>query len=437
MLSFQFVVLLIVLFVIAGFIAGVLAVLAWTEREKSHEEVEQKLARKASDKVPTQKPAGSANGSNSRPISPLPGVVRVIEPDREDVHIWRDPKRMALVGEWNGQPIKDSEARKAAVNIVHEWLDNLGTGGQPTDLPEGVQLKDPDPAALELQAQLAEFAELGPAAPFAGDWPVEQAAPESANPAGSTAWIEEPAPVPPTDAPVDFVWPEPTPSQEDSPVFEGSDWLVPAPEEAALAVEAVPAVETIVAAAVPAAAEAETVAEGAPGNGVVPVFDTVAETLPAADAEPAVTTTPAAEPWTAPAVPEPAVMSPEAPALVQAQTASVPLAPLPVAAPDPEKITSPLPSVKPAAVKPEPKTKVRPPTSIVAQIDEILQEQLTNTALQFRGIRLAEDASHAVIVLVGADRFDGMDAVKDPEVRAAIRKAVAEWEHRNDTGRQR
>jgi hypothetical protein len=64
----------------------------------------------------------------------------------------------------------------------------------------------------------------------------------------------------------------------------------------------------------------------------------------------------------------------------------------------------------------------------VAQIDEILQERLAGTPLAVRGIRLQEAPDGGVIVLVGLQRFEGIDAVPDSEIKAAIRQAVAEWE---------
>ena len=66
--------------------------------------------------------------------------------------------------------------------------------------------------------------------------------------------------------------------------------------------------------------------------------------------------------------------------------------------------------------------------SIVAQIDEILQDRLVGTPLAGRGIQLQESPEGGVIVSVGLQCFDGIDAVLDPQVKAAIRQAVAEWE---------
>jgi hypothetical protein len=66
--------------------------------------------------------------------------------------------------------------------------------------------------------------------------------------------------------------------------------------------------------------------------------------------------------------------------------------------------------------------------SIVAQIDQILQDRLTGTPLAGRGIHLQESPEGGVMVWVGLQRFEGIDAVLDPEVKAAIRQAVEAWE---------
>jgi hypothetical protein len=84
------------------------------------------------------------------------------------------------------------------------------------------------------------------------------------------------------------------------------------------------------------------------------------------------------------------------------------------------------------------RTDVRKPSapepSIAAQIDDILQEKLTGLPDEKRAIRLMELPGKGMVVMVGLDHYDGVDAVPDPEVRALIRECVAEWEQR--MGRQ-
>ncbi|MCI0518794.1 MAG: hypothetical protein L0Z70_00875 [Chloroflexi bacterium] len=71
-----------------------------------------------------------------------------------------------------------------------------------------------------------------------------------------------------------------------------------------------------------------------------------------------------------------------------------------------------------------------PPKSIALQVDEILQENLKGTPLEEKAIRLMELPGRGMVVMVGLDSYDGVDAVPDEEVRKAIRAAAAEWELR-------
>lgn len=68
------------------------------------------------------------------------------------------------------------------------------------------------------------------------------------------------------------------------------------------------------------------------------------------------------------------------------------------------------------------------PLSIVAQIDQILQDRLAGTPLAGKGIQLQESPEGGVIVWVGMQRFEGIDAIPAPQVKAAIRQAVEAWE---------
>lgn len=71
------------------------------------------------------------------------------------------------------------------------------------------------------------------------------------------------------------------------------------------------------------------------------------------------------------------------------------------------------------------------PTSIVAQIDEILQELIPLSPLADRNIKLTEDPNQGVAVWVDNQCFLGVDGVPDPDVRALLRKAAQEWEKRS------
>jgi hypothetical protein len=68
------------------------------------------------------------------------------------------------------------------------------------------------------------------------------------------------------------------------------------------------------------------------------------------------------------------------------------------------------------------------PWSIVGQIDDILQDMLAGGPLEHRAIRLIEDPDRGVIVKVGLQYFEGIDAVPDPEIQSVIRAAVSAWE---------
>lgn len=105
----------------------------------------------------------------------------------------------------------------------------------------------------------------------------------------------------------------------------------------------------------------------------------------------------------------------------------------------PPPLPAPLPSILPGAqaagqpaAKVDPKAKVEP-KSIVNQIDDILQAEMQNTPLAKRGIRLTEEANFGVVVWVGLERFVGIDAVTDVQVRSVIRKAVSTWENQVST----
>lgn len=67
-------------------------------------------------------------------------------------------------------------------------------------------------------------------------------------------------------------------------------------------------------------------------------------------------------------------------------------------------------------------------SSIVAMIDEVLQAKLLGTSLLSQAIRLEEGAMGEVIVFVGRNSYNGVDAVPDPEIRAIIKSAISDWE---------
>lgn len=68
-------------------------------------------------------------------------------------------------------------------------------------------------------------------------------------------------------------------------------------------------------------------------------------------------------------------------------------------------------------------------TSVVGQIDEILNEMLAAKGQTEPRVHLAQDPTLGVVVWVGSERFAGIEAVPDDEIRRTIQAAVKEWEH--------
>jgi len=75
-----------------------------------------------------------------------------------------------------------------------------------------------------------------------------------------------------------------------------------------------------------------------------------------------------------------------------------------------------------------------PATSIVGQIDSVLQEQLAGTPLEERGVFLAQSPDGGVMVYVGLTKYMAIDDVPDAEIKAAIRAAITVWENKYTPG---
>jgi hypothetical protein len=110
---------------------------------------------------------------------------------------------------------------------------------------------------------------------------------------------------------------------------------------------------------------------------------------------------------------------------------SKPAAPPPAS---PPPIQSAAPTVaRPSTIAKEDRPAA-PANSIVSQIDTILQSHLAGTPLEERGIFLTQSLEGGVNVYVGLTRYNGIDDVPDPQIKAAIRAAISEWENKYTPG---
>lgn len=93
------------------------------------------------------------------------------------------------------------------------------------------------------------------------------------------------------------------------------------------------------------------------------------------------------------------------------------------------------PKSTPIAAAPAPPSEEEAaPTSMVGQIDVILQRMLIGTPLASLGVRLIESPQGGVTVMVGANKYAGVGDVPDPQAQAVIRAAIAEWEKKYTPG---
>jgi hypothetical protein len=119
----------------------------------------------------------------------------------------------------------------------------------------------------------------------------------------------------------------------------------------------------------------------------------------------------------------------------------VPPAPIPVTKPPsdlpPIHLTpvydpTPVEPVKPVEVKLDLRGKPKPEPvmkSIVQQIDDILQDKVARSPLAETGLKLQE-TPQGVLVWVGNQSYQGVDALPEGEAKALIHAAVKDWEKR-------
>ena len=68
---------------------------------------------------------------------------------------------------------------------------------------------------------------------------------------------------------------------------------------------------------------------------------------------------------------------------------------------------------------------------MVAEIDEILQKKLSMSHLENKGVHLLETPAGGVLVFIGMDKYEGISAVPDSDIKTLIQSAVKEWELKN------
>lgn len=118
-----------------------------------------------------------------------------------------------------------------------------------------------------------------------------------------------------------------------------------------------------------------------------------------------------------------------------AKAASAPASMTPPVSPQPQ----PAAPVQPAPLPPAPvparsDEPASAPSSMIAQIDDILQKKIAGTTLAERGIRIMDAPGGGVVVLVGRQRYPAVSDVPDAEVQAALRAAIATWEQKYTPG---
>ncbi len=136
---------------------------------------------------------------------------------------------------------------------------------------------------------------------------------------------------------------------------------------------------------------------------------------------------------------KPAPVPAPAPAPVVTQA---PPPPQPRPATPTPSISTPRPASQPAPQPPAGKSAANAKAEetqpkaigIVGQIDTVLQARLIGTPLEGRGIYLSNSPEGGVVVNVGLQKYNGIDEVPDPEIKAALRAAITEWENKYTPG---
>jgi hypothetical protein len=108
-------------------------------------------------------------------------------------------------------------------------------------------------------------------------------------------------------------------------------------------------------------------------------------------------------------------------------------APVRPAASPPPPVLPTQPAAKSSALPKEDRPSA-PASSIVGQIDSILQARIAGTPIEERGVFLTQSPEGGVVVYIGLSKYMGVDEVPDEGIKAAIRAAIAEWEKKYTPG---
>ncbi|HKZ44391.1 MAG TPA: hypothetical protein VJZ78_05080 [Anaerolineales bacterium] len=77
------------------------------------------------------------------------------------------------------------------------------------------------------------------------------------------------------------------------------------------------------------------------------------------------------------------------------------------------------------------KASDEPRAGMVSEIDDILQKKIISSTLSNKGIHLLETETGGVMVYVGLNKYEGVEAVPNQEIKNLIQSAVREWEMKN------
>lgn len=128
-------------------------------------------------------------------------------------------------------------------------------------------------------------------------------------------------------------------------------------------------------------------------------------------------------------IPRPAPRTAPQPAATPA-----PVPPQPARIPDPVasrpavEPVAPVISI-PAARPPQPAPRA---STMIEQIDEILQEMIQRSDCRQRSVKITQDFREGIVVWLDGGRYLGLDGVPDPQIQKLIRAAAAEWERRSE-----